>query len=194
MTGFLTAYDHQWLPCRLRVCMPLIFVGDLNGHHKEWLGSTTTNSHGRFITISNIKSIGIEFAVQYRICPGVAFGLLTILLMFIMSICHCWLDVIYQQKSSVCTTRISVGYGLYQEAHLQWIHDHSRVNREKFVCCWVTDNKTYSKAKNRFSDRNMFVLMNAQSPLKWLFILKPDVFGPSSSLPPLVGGGGGQVC
>ena len=24
----------------------LIFVGDLNGHHQEWLGSTTTNRHG----------------------------------------------------------------------------------------------------------------------------------------------------
>ena len=26
-----------------RSCM---FVGDLNGHHQEWLGSTTTNRHG----------------------------------------------------------------------------------------------------------------------------------------------------
>ena len=23
-----------------------LFVGYLNGHHQEWLGSTTTNSHG----------------------------------------------------------------------------------------------------------------------------------------------------
>ena len=23
-----------------------LFAGDLNGHHQEWLGSTTTNSHG----------------------------------------------------------------------------------------------------------------------------------------------------
>ena len=23
-----------------------LFVGDLNGHHQEWLGYTTTNSHG----------------------------------------------------------------------------------------------------------------------------------------------------
>ena len=22
-----------------------LFVGDLNGHHQEWFGSTTTNSH-----------------------------------------------------------------------------------------------------------------------------------------------------
>ena len=25
-----------------------LFVGDLNGHHREWLGSTTTNRHGVF--------------------------------------------------------------------------------------------------------------------------------------------------
>ena len=23
-----------------------LFVGDLNGHHQEWLGATTTNRHG----------------------------------------------------------------------------------------------------------------------------------------------------
>ena len=23
-----------------------LFVGDLNGHHQEWLGSTTMNHHG----------------------------------------------------------------------------------------------------------------------------------------------------
>ena len=23
-----------------------LFVGDLNGYHQEWLGSTTTNRHG----------------------------------------------------------------------------------------------------------------------------------------------------
>ena len=28
------------------VSASFLFVGDLNGHHQEWLGSTTTNSHG----------------------------------------------------------------------------------------------------------------------------------------------------
>ena len=28
----------------IRVCF--LFVGDLNGHYQEWLGSTTTNRHG----------------------------------------------------------------------------------------------------------------------------------------------------
>ena len=36
--------------------------------------------------------------------------------------------------------------------------------------------------------------MNAQSPHKWWPTLKSVVFGFSSSLPPLVGGGGGLVC
>ena len=35
-----------------------LFVGDLNGHHQEWLGSTTTNRHGvatlDFATVTGI--------------------------------------------------------------------------------------------------------------------------------------------
>ena len=36
--------------------------------------------------------------------------------------------------------------------------------------------------------------MNARSPHKLWSIVKSAVFGPSSSLPPLVGRGGGLVC
>ena len=36
--------------------------------------------------------------------------------------------------------------------------------------------------------------MNAQSPQKWWFTLKCALSSLSSSLPPLVGGGGGLVC
>ena len=36
--------------------------------------------------------------------------------------------------------------------------------------------------------------MNVQSPHKWWFTLKSAVFRSSSSLPPLVGPGGGLVC
>ena len=28
------------------ICASFLFVGDLNGHLQEWLGSTTTNRHG----------------------------------------------------------------------------------------------------------------------------------------------------
>ena len=52
-------------------------------------------------------------------------------------------------------------------------------------------NETYSEAKRQFSDRNMAVLMNVQSPHKWWSTLN---FATSSSLPPLVSEGGGQVC
>ena len=41
---------------------------------------------------------------------------------------------------------------------------------------------------------NRNVLMNAQSHHKWWSTLKSAVFGLSSSLPPLVGGGSGLVC
>ena len=55
-------------------------------------------------------------------------------------------------------------------------------------------NEIYSEAKRQFSARNRDVLMNTQSPHKCWSTLKSAVFSLSSSLPPLVGGGGGLVC
>ena len=85
-------------------------------------------------------------------------------------------------------------FGLKQEAHLRWTRDCSLVNWKEFVHCQVRANETYSEAKRQFSDRNRDVLINVQSPHKWWSILKSAVFGSSSSLPPLVGPGGGLVC
>ena len=85
-------------------------------------------------------------------------------------------------------------FGLKQEAHLRWTSDRCRVNWEEFVHCQVRANETYSEAKCQFSARNSYVLMNAQSPHQWWSTLKSAVFGLSSSLPPLVSGGGGLVC
>ena len=38
-----------------------LFVGDLNGHHQEWLGSTTTNRYGiaafDFVTVSGCDQL-----------------------------------------------------------------------------------------------------------------------------------------
>ena len=47
-----------------------------------------------------------------------------------------------------------------------------------------------------FSVRGWDVLMNTQCPHKWWLTLKSAVFGSSSdsSLPPLIGAGGGLVC
>ena len=42
-------------------------------------------------------------------------------------------------------------FGLYQEAHIRWTRDHSRVNWEGFVRCQVRANETYSEAKRQFS-------------------------------------------
>ena len=43
------------------VCASFLFVGDLNGHHQEWLGSTTTNRHGiaalDFATVSGCNQL-----------------------------------------------------------------------------------------------------------------------------------------
>ena len=43
------------------VCASFLFVGDLNGHHQEWLGSTTMNRHGvaafDFATVSGCNQL-----------------------------------------------------------------------------------------------------------------------------------------
>ena len=85
-------------------------------------------------------------------------------------------------------------FGLKQEAHLRWTRDRTLVNWEEFVHCQVRANETYSEAKRQFSARNRDALMNVQSLHKWWSTLESAVFGLSSSLPPLVGGGGGLVC
>ena len=40
-----------------------LFVGDVNGHHQEWLGSTTTNNHGvaafDFATVSGCDQLDV---------------------------------------------------------------------------------------------------------------------------------------
>ena len=51
-------------------------------------------------------------------------------------------------------------------------------------------NEIYSEVKLQPSGRKSDVLMNAKYHHNWRFTLKSAVFGLSSSLPPLVGGGG----
>ena len=80
-----------------------------------------------------------------------------------------------------------------QEAHLRWTRDRSWVNWEEFVRCQVRAYETYSEANHQFSVRNIDVLMNVQSPYKRWSTLKSTVSGSSSSLPPLVGPGGGLL-
>ena len=55
-------------------------------------------------------------------------------------------------------------------------------------------NETYSEAKRQFSVRNRDIFMNVYFPHEWWSTLKSAVFGLSSSLPKLVGGGGRLVC
>ena len=46
MTGFLIVLASVAVVQGEDVRASFLFVGDLNGHHYEWLGSTTTNRHG----------------------------------------------------------------------------------------------------------------------------------------------------
>ena len=87
-----------------------------------------------------------------------------------MSICCCWLDVLFQPRSSEWATRISRGIminaGMFLASSRRFIY-HSHFNWEKFVHSHVRAIETYSEAKHHYSERNRDVLMNAQSPHKW---------------------------
>ena len=47
-----------------------LFVGDLNGHHQEWLGSTTTNRHG----VAAFDFATVSSCYQLVVCPTHARG------------------------------------------------------------------------------------------------------------------------
>ena len=83
-----------------------------------------------------------------------------------MNIFTCWLDVMYQLRSSVCATRISLGLTINagmllaesKDTHLRWTRDRPRVNWEEFVLYQVRANETYSEDKRQFNDRNRMFL------------------------------------
>ena len=43
------------------VRVSFLFVGDLNGHHQEWLGSTITNRHGVAALTSQQSPVAISW-------------------------------------------------------------------------------------------------------------------------------------
>ena len=70
------------------------------------------------------------------------------------------------------------------------------LNWDEFVHYQRRANAVYAEAMRQLSVRTRDVLMNAQRPHMWWSTLKSGVFGSSSdsSLPPLIGAGGGLVC
>ena len=219
-----------------------LFFREFNGHHQEWLSSTTENRHGLaafdfsivsgcdqlvvgptharggtldlmmtdvpdlvwvavVVPIGNLDhsslsavismaqavpnlcvrrkiflkhSIGILPVVQYGICPCVTFGLLTILSRFWTNICPCWLDVMFQPRSPVCVTRISLGFminaGMRLASSRRVIFSGPVIAlglSGKSLSAQVRANETHSEAKRQFRDRNWDVLMNVHSPHEW---------------------------
>ena len=58
----------------------------------------------------------------------------------------------------------------------------------------MIDNKVYAEAGRLFKIRNKDTLTNSECHHKCWSTLKSAVFGSSSSLAPLIGGGSGLVC
>ena len=74
-----------------------LFMGDLNGHHQEWLGSTTMNRHGvvalDFATVSHCVQmvigpthIGATLDLQMTVVPDLVWVAIVAPLFFIIII------------------------------------------------------------------------------------------------------------
>ena len=134
-------------------------------------------------------SIRIQFVVQYRICHGVTFDLLTILfvtfdpadnehlLLLVGRYVPAKVNRARNKNKPWFDDQCPRSFGLKQEAHLWWTRDRSLVKWEEFVRCQVRANETYSEAKRQFSVRNLEGLINALSLHKWWSTLKSAVFG-----------------
>ena len=94
--------------------------------------------------------------------------------------------------SDDCRLTFNIKHG----THRRWTRDRCRVNCDEFVHFQRRANAVYQEAMHKFSDRSRDVLMNAHCPHKWWSTLKSAVFGSrsDSSLPPLIGKGGGLAC
>ena len=149
----------------------------------------------------NIKPIVIQCVVQYRICPGLSICSADNLIEVLNKHLSLMFGRMYQLRSSVCSTRVSLG--LMINADVLFVSSSRLIVGGSVIAlgltgksfrCQVRDNETYSVAKGQISVRNRDVLMNTKSPDTWLSTLKSAVYGSSSSLSPLVSEGGGQVC
>ena len=128
-----------------------------------------------------------------------------ILLTVLTNICSCWFVVTYQLRSYMYSTRINLALminagmllALKQEAHLKGpVIALGLTWKSLSPSCQGRANITYT-LRPSFSFVTvtwMHVINIAQSHHKRWSILKSAEFGSSSSLPPLVDGGGGLAC
>ena len=99
------------------------------------------------------------------------------------------------------TTRISLGFTINAVVLLASSRrlifggpvNFSRVNWKEFVRCQVRANGTYSEARRRFRVKNGYSQEYPGPLISGGSTLKSAVFRLSSSLPSLIGGGGGLV-
>ena len=103
----------------------------------------------------------------------------------------------------MCVTRVNLG--LMMTAGLHSTSSRGPISGGLVIALELTGmslsitraaNAVYAEAMRQFSVRSRDIRMNAQYPDKWWSTLKSAVFGSSSdsSLPPLIGAGGGLVC
>ena len=81
-----------------------------------------------------------------------------------------------------------------QEAYKRWSSNRTAENWDRYVDNRRVANYKYSLAQDSFNARCRETLSSSVSSHKWWSTLKSAVFGVESSIPPLLGTGGGLVC
>ena len=115
-----------------------------------------------------------------------------------------WLDVMYQPKSYVCTTRINLGLMLWTACMFcspSWwlmfdglVIDLDLIGISVSAARWRIMRSTWRWGVSFAQEAEMFWWTHCPLARKWWLPPMAAVFGSSSSLHPLVSGGGGMLC
>ena len=84
-------------------------------------------------------------------------------------------------------------YELKQSAYFRWSRGRCEENWRAFRDAQAHASLVYRQAERNYNNHARDILRNADNPHKWWSTLKSSVFGADSSLPPLIGTGGGLV-
>ena len=116
-----------------------LFVGDLNGHHQEWLGSTTKHCHGvaafDFITVSNCDSLVV--------CPTHARdGTLDLLMTDVIDLV--WVGIVApignSDHSSQAVSNLSVSRKVFLIHQVNWNTVCGAIRDLPWHNIWLADN------------------------------------------------------
>ena len=247
-----------------------VFVGDFNGHHEEWLGSSRTDVHGRaaleFATLSGCSQLvrgpthrdggvldlvltDVPDLVKVSVRAGIGrsdhsqVSVAISCAVRVPDVCVCrtvylktrvdWLGVLsdlrcldwhsmYVSDAPIEMLEAAVheiiearvprvnmrlrnrdrpwfddacrrAFDHKQACYHRWCRDRSQLSYNAFLEAQRTAKRIYEQAEFRHLTDSRHRLMETQNSKKWWSVLSESLFGISSTIPPLLGSGGGLL-